>query len=120
MIMGLANKYNKVKRFEFVTPKSFKYESLKDLFNNNGSDYIYTVRAFYINNKSKYGESVVAVTDEQMVNLPKHLNDVVKQMILDEELVNAVNKGAFGFKIYPYESKDGKIYYSVNWMDIVF
>lgn len=117
--MGLANKYNKGKKFDFVTPKDFKYESLKDLFNNNGGEYIYTVRALYVNNKSKFGESVVAVTDEQMVNLPKHLNDVVKQMLLDEELIDAVNKGAFGFKIYPYESKDGNVYYSVNWFDIV-
>lgn len=117
--MGVASKYNKTNLFDFIIPKEFEYKSLADLFNDNGKDHIYLVKALYINKKSKFGESPVIATDSCLVNLPKHLVDIAKEMLKDDEFITAVNKERFGFKIYPYESKnfDG-LCYSVDWVDL--
>lgn len=117
-IMGIANKYNKVNLFEFTIPKDFEYRSLHDLFNDNGKDFVYEVRALYINKKSKFGESPIVATNQYLVNLPKHMTDTVKEMMRDEEFVNAVNSGTIGFTIYTYETKNrAELCYSVNWVD---
>lgn len=116
--MGIANKYNKVNLFDFTIPKDFEYRSLHDLFNDNGKDCVYEVRALYINKKSKFGESPIVATNQYLVNLPKHMTDTVKEMMRDEEFVNAVNSGTIGFTIYTYETKNrAELCYSVNWVD---
>lgn len=116
--MGVASKYNRGKKFDFEIPENFQYVSLHDLFNNNGSDFVYDVRAIYINKKSKYGESPVIVTSNELVNLPKHLTDTVKEMLADSELVTSINNHTFGFQIYTYETSNRKeLCYSVNWVD---
>lgn len=116
--MGIANKYNKVNLFEFTIPKDFEYRSLHDLFNDNGKDFVYEVRALYINKKSKFVESPIVATNQYLVNLPKHMTDTVKEMMRDEEFVNAVNSGTVGFTIYTYETKNrAELCYSVNWVD---
>ena len=118
--MSIASKYNKNKMnvFSFQIPKDFEYRSLIDLFNNNGKDHVYKVRAVYINKKSRFGESPVFATDDCLVNLPQHLTDVAREIMRDEETVNAINDGKFGFTIYPYVTNNRKgICYSVNWID---
>lgn len=114
--MGIASKYNKGRKFDFEIPKDFEYASLHDLYNQNGKDFVYDVRAMYINKKSKFGESPVIATSNELVNLPKHLTDTVKEMLIDDDCVNAINNHVFGFTIYPYESGTN-VYYSVNWVD---
>lgn len=117
--MSIASKYNKkVNVFTFSIPKDFEYRSLADLFNNNGKEHVYKVRAVYINKKSRFGESPVVATDDCLVNLPQHLTDVAREIMRDEETVNAINDCKFGFTIYPYETKNRKaVCYSVNWVD---
>lgn len=116
--MSIANKYNKGNIFNFTAPKDFEYRSLHDLFNNNGKDFVYEIKAMYINKKSKFGESPVIATTDCFVNLPSHLTDTVKEMIRDTEVVDAVNGGHLGFQIYTYETKNRKdLCYSVNWVD---
>ena len=100
--MSIASKYNKVNVFTFQIPKDFEYRSLVDLFNNNGKEHVYKVRAVY----------------DCLVNLPQHLTDVAREIMRDEETVNAINNGKFGFTIYPYETNNRKeLCYSVNWVD---
>lgn len=117
--MNVASKYNKGSIFNFSIPKDFEYRSLVDLFNDNGKDKIYIIKALYINKKSRYGESPVVATDNCLVNLPMHLTDTVKEMLKDEDFISAVNHDLVGFKIYPYESKNSNgVCYSVNWCDL--
>lgn len=117
--MSIASKYNKTNLFTFEIPKDFEYHSLRDLFNNNGKEFQYVVRAVYINKKSRFGESPVVATDTCLVNLPKHLTDVAKEIMRDEETVTAINDGKFGFKIYTYETKNRtEVCYSINWIDL--
>lgn len=114
--MSIASKYNHSKKFEFEIPKDFVYMSLHDLYNNNGSDFVYDIRAIYINKKSKFGESPVVATSNELVNLPKHLTDTVKEMLTDSEVIDAINNHVFGFTIYTYMNGEN-VYYSVNWVD---
>lgn len=117
--MSIANKYNKSNIFNFKAPKDFEYWSLHDLFNNNGKDCVYEIKAMYINKKSKFGESPIIATTDCFVNLPSHLTDTVKEMMRDTEVVDAVNSGHLGFQIYTYETKNRKgLCYSVNWVDL--
>lgn len=119
--MGIASKYNHGVKFAVQIPENTPFVSLADLFNNNGAGMVYRVRALYINKKSRYGDSPVAVIDEGekmfRVNMPKFFTDTINQMLLDEEAITAINNGAFGFNIYPYD-KDGRTCFSVNWIDI--
>ena len=110
-----ADKYNRGSKYTFKTPKDFKFESLSDLWNNNGADYAYTVKAFYINKKSKFGSQPVVVTDSCIISLPKHLTEIVEEMIKDSELTEEINNGNFCFVIEPYEKNDN-VYYSVRWL----
>lgn len=114
--MSIASKYNHSKKFDFEIPKDFNYASLHDLYNNNGKDFVYDIRAMYINKKSKFGESPVIATSNELVNFPKHLTDTVKEMLTDSEVIEAINNHVFGFTIYTYMSGEN-VYYSINWVD---
>ena len=117
--MGIAGKYNKGKVFDFTIPENFEYKSLSDLYSTKGSEAVYTVKALYINTKSKFGKSPVIATTECLVNAPAHLMDIVNVMLMDEEVIDAINNNKFGFKIYQYEDKKfNRICYSINWVDI--
>lgn len=117
--MGVANKYNKVNVFNFRVPDDFKYVSLEDLFKANGAKQVYKVNAMYINRKSQYGDAPVVATDDCLVNAPSHMTETVEQMLQDEEVIDAVNNGEFGFMVYSYSTSKAKgIFYSIKWVDI--
>lgn len=102
------NQYNKVQLFEFEAPEHFEYKSLRDLAEQGKSDH--RVRSLFINNKSRYGDSPVAVTDECYINLPKHLLETVRNLMADDEVVSAINQGTLGFRIREYTNQWGKNY----------
>lgn len=115
---NLLNKYNKTTpRFTFRTPDNFEYVNLKRLVDLYGIKQEHVLNALYINTKSRYGNSPVAVTGTHLVNLPGHLLDTVTEMMNDPEFVEAVNKHLIGFTIYEYEGRNGKGY-SVNWVSM--
>lgn len=116
-IMGFASKFNKSVKFNYETPEGLAYASLKELYEANGADKVYTVHALYINTKGKYGDAPLAITDDAQVNLPSHLTEVANEIRQDAEAVAQINNGKFGFKIYPYSGKNGNGY-SVEWVDI--
>ena len=116
----VLDKYKQTtKRFDFEIPKTHEFYSLHDLYNQYGKENIYLLRALFINKKSKYGDSPVVVTDDFLVNAPNHLTETVKAMIADGELVDAVNNGEIGFKIYTYTTKkyNGN-FYGIEWIEI--
>lgn len=117
--MSIANKYNHGVRFDYTIPQDTPFIGLAKLYESEGEGVVYPIHGLYINRKSKYGEAPVAICDDMLVNLPKHLLDTVKQMLLDDEFVDAVNRGKVGFKIYTYTVKNNNsLLYSVNWLDI--
>ena len=115
MKFNFDNDLNKgVKRFDYVITDKHEYRKLEELYKDN-KDGVYVVRMFYTNKKSKFGENEVVVTDDYIINLPKHLTEKVEQIIKDDKYLELINQGKFGFKIYEYEYNEGKKTYSVNW-----
>jgi len=117
--MSIAGKYNHGTRFTYQIPKECGFTSLSKLFQADGQGTVYSVKGLYINHKSKFGDAPVVVSDFALVNLPKHLLDTVKQMLMDDEFIESVNAGKVGFSIYPYTVKNSNdIRYSVTWIDM--
>ena len=125
--MSFASKHNKA-GWDFEVPKGLEYTTLKDLYENNGKNTEYTIRALYIND-GKFGRqpTVIATLGSEAVkssfqvikvSLPSHLTDEVESMRSDSEDVQSINDGMAGFTIYKYESKNGRTCYSVNWVDM--
>ena len=105
--------------FTFKAGEDFKYYSLKELYEKYGKDAVYRVNALYINDTGYYGKTPLVVGDEYYINLPSHLVDTVEEIRADEDLVNDINNGKVGFKIYEYYVKKyNKKAYSVNWIEL--
>ena len=118
--MSIAAKYNKGSLFK-VNTEGYGYKGLEELYNENGADQEYEVRGIYINHKSQFGDAPVAISDGFFVNLPAHLLDDAKDMLKDQDAIDAMNAGTFGFKIETYEKEIGKkmkTCYGVRWVDL--
>lgn len=125
MTSKFASKYNHNGSYKYHAPKETGYINLRDMFKRDGKDATHTVKALYINTKSKFGDAPVAVTiteekDQQqvdLVNLPSYMLTLVKDMISDDKLTEAIDNGEFGFTIYEYEGKNG-YGFSADWVDV--
>lgn len=116
-MMDILNKYNRKPMFIYDNEKEREYINLQTLFTTFGKDKVYTVHALFINTKSRFGEAPLIVTEDYMVNAPKHLLDTVKAMMDDKDVVNLINERKVGFKIYSYQGRNGKGY-SVEWVHV--
>ncbi len=103
-----------IRKFDYEMTEKHDYKKLGELYNEN-KDGIYIIRMFYTNTKSKYGKNEVVVTDDYIVNLPKHLTEKVNEICGNDEYLELINEGKLAFNIYEYEYGDGKLAYSVNW-----
>lgn len=118
--MSIAAKYNKGNLFK-VNTEGYGYKKLEELYNENGADQEYEMRGIYISHKSEFGDAPVAICDGFFVNLPSYLLDDANEMMRDQETIDAINAGTFGFKIEPYEKEIGKktkTCYGVRWVDL--
>ena len=109
-MMDILSKYNRKPMFIYDNEKEREYINLQTLFTTFGKDKVYTVHALFINTKSRFGEAPLIVTEDYMVNAPKHLLDTVKAMMDDKDVVNLINERKVGFKIYSYHGRNGKGY----------
>lgn len=117
--MSFAERFNKGGIKFDVNTENFKYFSLEDLYKNNGKDYQYKLLGVYINKKSKFGDAPVAILSDKFANLPVHELDVIKEMLSDVEVVEAIKDGKLGFIIETYTSKNfGTECYGVRWIDL--
>ena len=116
--MSYASKFNKPSvSFNYEIPESHNFAKPSELYSEHGSDYTYTVRSMYINTKGKFGAEPVIITDECLMNAPKHVLDAVQTMLTDETAIELINSGKIGFKLYEYSNQYGK-QYSITWLDI--
>lgn len=104
-----------------IDTKDFKFVKLKDLYNdpnNGGSDVIHSIHGVWVH-KSPLGESPVVIDEfkKQLVNLPEHMTDTVRQILSDPEAVQAIKDGKVGYTIYEYEAR-GKKCYSIRFVDL--
>lgn len=115
MKFNLDNNLNRgIRKFEYELNEKHEYKKLEDLFKEDAEKF-YIVRMFYTNKKSKFGENEVVVTDDYIINLPKHLTDTVEKIVEDETYLQAIKEGKFAFNIYEYDYSKDKKAYSVNW-----
>lgn len=116
--MGFASKFNRNRKFTADT-SGFQYAAMADLYNNNGKDFVYPLRAIYVNTKSKFGDAPVFATDTCFVNGPAYMLDTVRDILADDEAVDAINAGKVGFTIYPYvNDRFKRDCFGINFVDI--
>lgn len=115
--MSILDKYNKKPLFHYDNEKVRAYINLQGLVNQYGIKKVYTVHALFINKKSRFGDSPIIVTDDYMVNAPRHLLDVVREMLNDKEVIDLINNRRVGFTVYGYTGRNGKGY-SVEWVEL--
>lgn len=136
------NKYNRNGGNKFsVDLKGLPYHSLKEMyegdlnvFDTSRGDFepgntVYIFGAAYINSKSKYGDTPNLAIMEPDTNgeiipayiasLPTHLAGTVKDMLNDDEAVEAIKNLKVGFKIRQYHNKKFNVdAYTVDWCDV--
>ena len=124
--MSFAKKYNKERLFE-VDNEGLEYVSGEDLLNKYGKNAVYEVSALYISKAGLYGDSPIArVTigdvnkaDTCLLNMPKHMTDVVKEILSDPTSINDIRNRKVGIKLYPYHSDSyNKDCVGVEWVDL--
>lgn len=116
--MSFANKFNKGVNFNIDTT-GYNYTKLADLYNANGADVIFTVNGMYVfKGKIETAPVFILKDSRQLVNMPAHLTDTVREILNDRDAVEDVKRGAVGFTIREYESHNKKCY-TINFVDIV-
>ena len=116
--MSVATTYNKGNKFGFQFPEKPQYTSLSDFADFQGEEAA-AVRCLTINEKSKYGAQPIAWLDKDIaLNMPRHTLEMVKEMIEDPNVIEAVKAGKLGIKARPYVGKDGKNYLGTEWVDL--
>lgn len=116
---SFASKFNK-STFGIDTT-DFQYIKLAEIFNsadNGGNDTIHKIDGMYVH-KSQLGDSPVIIDTEnkQLVNLPAHLSETVREILADADAVETIKAGKVGYTIYEYESH-GKKCYSISFVDL--
>lgn len=127
--MSVLSKYNKGSLFSFKLDPEMEMEFIKlselDLKKR------YVVLMLYINTKGQYKDHPVAVAYPEgdpdalmMVDLPEHLTETVREMIVDQEIAELANNSKLAFDIRTYEYEAGekkkvkKTGYSVQWVEL--
>lgn len=105
-------KYNKQKIFNYELPEGAEYFKIEELV-KKGIEEV-TVRGFYINTKSFFGESAVLMTDDYYVNLPQHFVYTVKEIEQDQQAIEMIKQGKVKAEFYSYETKKYGTCYSLN------
>ena len=111
--MSFAKKHNKVS-FANYDFKGKDFVKLCDLVQGK----VYTIRALFINTKSKFGAIPVIGLDECLVDLPQHCMKEVESMLKDADDIQTINDGKAGFSVVTYQDKNDVTRYSVNWEDV--
>lgn len=116
---SFASKFNKT-TFGIDTT-NFPYVKLADIYNNEkegGKDVIHKINGLYVH-KSQLGDSPVIIDSEcnRLVNLPSHTAETIREILADDEAVQAIKDGKVGYTIYEYESH-GKKCYSITFVDL--
>jgi len=116
--MGFAKKLNKTNAgsFTFKAGEDFQYHKLSELYDPKQPQRVITVRGCFLNPKSKFSKAVL-YTDFDYVNLPKHEEKNIEEILNSQEAIDQINAGQLGFRIRTYQGQNGTNY-SVDWVDL--
>lgn len=110
--MGIAEKYNKQgNRFNYQIPENSEHVFVKaselcETIPENEAGV--TVKSMYINSKGKYGDHGVIICDTPaiLIDCPNHMTETIRDMIKDDDVVEAVNNDKLAVRAYKYETKN--------------
>lgn len=115
--MGIANKYNRTyNRFTAEIPEDLPFMKLSEL---GESKTPFIILAMWINTKGKFGAHPVVATPSGLVDFPNSMTETVKEMIKDDEVIEAVNNGKLGFTVRKYHTnKYNRDAYMADFVDL--
>lgn len=115
--MGIANKYNRQgSRFTAEIPEDLPFMKLSEL---GESDTPFIILTMWINTKGKFGAHPVIATPSGLVDFPNSMTETVKEMIADDEVIEAVNAGKLGFTVRKYHTnRYNRDAYTADFVDL--
>ena len=101
-----------------IDTKDYEYIKLSDLAKASSPDEIHPINGLYVH-CSALGDSpvVIDVQTKKLVNIPKHLGETFREILANDEAVQAIKDGKVGYTIYTYESH-AKTCYGISFVDI--
>ena len=118
--MSFANKYNKGNIIFDIDISDFNFMNLSDIYTSYGKNVI-KVDGLYINKKGKYSPHPVAINVEEkmLIDLPKHMTEVVEEILKEGESISLIKRGCVGIRARKYtDKKYKKTCYSAEWVDL--
>ena len=113
--MSFANKYNRGSKFGSIDFSKYHYEAIANL----DPERVYVLQAITINKKSKYGEHpIFVVAPDMLVDVPRHMMAIVKEILESPEDVEQIRAGKVGFRPRPFMTKSGNQSFGVEWVDV--
>lgn len=109
-IQNIINKYGSAFPEYNFPERERQFAKLSEL--NEGTKY--PIQALFINTKGKFGDQGVIYTEDKIVNLPKHLLELVKELRADNEVTQVINERQLAFETYSYSTDEGRSGYSIN------
>lgn len=98
--------------------EAFDYVTLGELAAESPENATHRVRAISINEQGgMFGPQAVLTTDHVKINLPSHLNKVVREILASPISVDEINQGIVGFQITQYVNKYGE-QHSLRWVAV--
>lgn len=125
--MGIVSKFNHSNPFSNIVTDGFNYVDLTDIESHSqGKPYV--IHGMYVQNKGKFGPEPVAINkdDKVLINLPHFLVDDVKEMLADQEVIDAIKANKVGIQVthftnaYSKRDANGNLipFCSVEWIDL--
>lgn len=97
-----------------IDTTDFPYVKLRDIYNSDkegGGNAVHSINGMYVH-KSHLGDSPVIIDAEhkRLVNLPQFTGDTVREILANNDAVDAIKANKVGYTIYEYESHAKKCY----------
>lgn len=115
-MFSFSNTFNKAS-FGIDT-KDYEYIKLSEVAKASSPDEIHPINGLYVHG-SALGDSpvIIDVQTKKLVNIPKHMGETFREILANQEAVQAIKDGKVGYTIYTYESH-AKTCYGINFVDI--
>ena len=95
-----------------IDTKNFSFKKISDLYEEGIIKQV--CRGFFFTKSKDFGIQPNAILSDCLLNLPKHLTDVISEVLKDKEAVEAIKRGELTLVFRKYDSKYKKDCYTVE------
>lgn len=107
---------NQFEKIEWgIDTKNFSFKKISDLYEEGITKQV--CRGFFFSKSKDFGLQPNAILSDCLLNLPKHLNDVISEVLKDKEAVEAIKRGELTLVFRTYDSKYKKDCYTVEFVN---